>query len=226
MQPIDAQIQSKISLEIMPGASLDRSKPAFLGDQGLDPMLELAAQVYVPIGREQNRWLGTGEFSNIIDAWSATENCYGNADEGGLTLETSIGDDTALIRLGSGEKHPQLGEGLLATLQIPFFNEPLAIANECAGLNLLETFWTDIPLFGCWHRHASRAGRETLEGLAFTTFVPNALYQRGLANLTTNWMVQRARSLRQERWPDLPDKPINDILEARLAGLKPDRPTY
>jgi hypothetical protein len=219
MQPINAQIQSKSILEIMHGPSLDESRPAFLGDQGLDPILEVAAQVYVPIGHQQNRWRGTGEFSNIIDRWNATENCYGNGDEGGLALETSFGHDTALIRLRTDEKHPQLGEGLLATLQIPSFNEPRVIANECAYLNMLETLWTDIPQFGCWHPHASRAEQENLEGLAFTSFIPNVLYHPGIADLTAIWMLQRARSLRRQRWSNLPDKPINDILEARLAGL-------
>jgi hypothetical protein len=138
MQPINAQIQSKGAPDILfaAGASPDKSKPSFLGDQGLDPILEIAAEIYVPIGREKNRWLGSGEFSNIINRWNTIENCYGNGGDAGLTLETSFGDDTALIMLRTNEKHPQLGEGLLATLQIPFFREPLVIANECAGLNL------------------------------------------------------------------------------------------
>jgi hypothetical protein len=143
----------------------------------------------VPIGREKNRWLGSGEFSNIINRWNTIENCYGNGDDAGLTLETSFGDDTALIMLRTNEKHPQLGEGLLATLQIPFFREPLVIANECAGLNLLDAFWNDIPQFGCWHPHALRGAQENVEGLAFTTFIPNSLHQPGLASVITNWMV-------------------------------------
>jgi hypothetical protein len=191
MQPINAQIQSKGAADIFVcgGASLDKSKPSFLGNQGLDPILEIAAQIYVPIGREKNRWLGSGEFSNIINRWNTIENCYGNGDDAGLTLETSFGDDTALIMLRTNEKHPQLGEGLLATLQIPFFREPLVIANECAGLNLLDAFWNDIPQFGCWHPHALRGAQENVEGLAFTTFIPNSLHQPGLASVITNWMV-------------------------------------
>lgn len=223
MQPINAQIQSKglPCISFFEGVSPDKSKPSFLGDQVLDPILEIAAQVYVPIGHEKNRWLGSGEFSNIINRWNTTENCYGNADDAGLTLETSFGDDTALIRLRTNEKHPQLGEGLLATLQIPMFQEPLVIANECAFLNLLETFWNDIPQFGCWHPHASRGAQENVNGLAFTTFIPNALHQPGLASVITNWMVQRAWLVRQERWPDFADKPIGEILEKRLGSLKP-----
>ena len=46
---------------------------------------------------------------------------------------------------------------LLATLQLPFSDDPRVIANECAFLNYFERMsWTDIPLFGCWHPHVSR----------------------------------------------------------------------
>ena len=96
---------------------------------------------------------------------------------------------------------------------MPFFGEPKVIANECAGLNLLETLWTDIPQFGCWHPHASRGEQE---GLAFSTFVPNALYQSEIATQIAFWMLQRARWLRQERWPHLSDKPVLEILQGRL----------
>ena len=102
---------------------------------------------------------------------------------------------------------------MLVTLQAPFFGEPKIIANECAGFNLLETLWTDIPQFGSWHPHASRGEQE---GLAFSTFVPNALYQSGIATQIAFWMLQRARWLRQERWPHLSDKPILEILKGRL----------
>ena len=50
---------------------------------------------------------------------------------------------------------------------------------KCAYLNFFEAVsWTGFPLLGCWHPHVSR-GEE--EGLAFTTFVPNALYQPMIA---------------------------------------------
>jgi hypothetical protein len=90
-----------------------------------------------------------------------------------------------------------------------------------ADLNLIDVFWTDIPQIGCWHPHASRGAQENVDGLAFTTFIPNALHQPGLAAVVTNWMVQRARLLRERRWPDLADKPIGEIFEERFGGLKP-----
>jgi hypothetical protein len=212
MQPVNAQIQAKEAPEFLAGGVPDVSRPEAPGVSGLHDTLEIAAQVYVPIGRKVNRWIGTSEFSAIAEKWGTLDHCYGNGDPQGLTLETSFGDDTALIRLRTDEKHPQLGNGLLATLQVPFFGEPKLIADECAGLNLLETLWTDIPQFGCWHPHASRGERE---GLAFSTFVPNALHQAGLATQTTLWMLQRARWLRQERWPHLSDKPVLEILQER-----------
>jgi hypothetical protein len=108
-----------------------------------------------------------------------------------------------------------LGSGLLATLLLPFFGEDSEIDNECAGLNFLEaTSWTGFPLFGSWHPHASREGKQ---GPAFTTFVPNALYQPVLATNFALWMLGRASWFRQTRWPDVEDKRMVDILEGRFG---------
>jgi hypothetical protein len=163
MQPINAQIQAAKAPEFLRGGAPDLSRPAGLA-RGLDDMLVLAAQVYVPIGNDANRWIGTGEFQKIAENWGQTDYGFGFGDDGGLTLETPFGEDSALIRLLTNVR--QLGNGLLCTLQLPFSDEPTRIAEECAFLNLLETFWTDIPLFGCWHPHASRGD---LEGPAFTS---------------------------------------------------------
>jgi hypothetical protein len=112
--------------------------------------------------------------------------------------------------------HPRLGSGLLVTLQLPRVGESGEIANECVYLNFLEALsWTGFSLFGCWHPHTSREGKD---GLAFTTFVPNALYQRMIATNFALWMLGRARWVRETLWPDLQDKRMIDILEERLGG--------
>ena len=143
-----------------------------------------------------------------------SDNAFGFGDARGLTLETPFGDDSALIRLLTDQPHPQLGNGLLATLQLPFFGEPKVIASECVFLNYFErASWTDIPLFGCWHPHASRGNRECP---AFTSFIPNALHQPGIATNMALWLLGRARWVRHERWPNLQDKTMAEILKARM----------
>jgi hypothetical protein len=215
MQPINAQIQAAQAPEFLGGGAPDLSRPAGLAP-GLDGMLELVAQAYVSLGNEANRWVGTGEFQKIAENWGQSDYSFGFGDDGGLTLETPFGDDSALIRLKTDERHPQLGNGLLCTLQLPFSDEPTRTAEECAFLNLLETFWTEteIPLLGCWHPHISRGG---LEGPAFTSFVPNALYQPGIASHMTLWLLERASWIRKKRWPHLQDKTMLEILQKRLS---------
>lgn len=214
LQPINAQIQSKTISDLFGGLP-DVSRPPELAGLGLDGMLELVTQLYAPLGQETNRWIGSDEFSAIAATCGASGYCFGIGDHQGLAIDVSFGDTTAMVALRTDQTHPQLGNGLLATLKVPLFGDLQAIANECAGLNLVERLWTDIPQFGCWH--PLTYGEDT-EGAAFSTFVPNALYQAGLANQMAIWMVQKAQRLRQARWPDMPDKPVHEILEARLAG--------
>jgi hypothetical protein len=212
MQPINAQIQAQFITEILKGGVPDTSRPQHLAVSGLDEILETAAQEYVPIGQEISRWIGKNEFSEFAESYARNDHCFGFGNEKGLTVETPFASDTALICLAAETKHPQLGSGLLATLQIPLFSDAAEIADECAFWNFFEaTSWTGFPLLGCWHPNASRG----MEVPAFTTFVPNALYQPGLATNLALWMLDRARWVRQTRWPDLEDKPIVDILEDR-----------
>jgi hypothetical protein len=77
-----------------------------------------------------------------------------------------------LIRLLTNEKHPQLGNGLLTTLQLPYSDDELSIARRAGQLNLLESmFWTGresaattFPQLGCWHPAQFRGGDR--QGLA------------------------------------------------------------
>jgi hypothetical protein len=215
MQPINAQLQAHMAAELFAGGLPDASRPENLADAGLADVLEAATQAYVPIGQEASRWIGKSEFSEFAEKYAQNDNCFGFGDENSLSAETPFGSDTALIRLVTDQRHPQLGSGLLATLLLPFFGEDSEIANECAGLNFLEaTSWTGFPLFGSWHPHAAREGKQ---GPSFTTFVPNALYQPVLATNFALWMLGRARWVRQTRWPDVEDKRMGEILEGRFG---------
>ena len=72
MQPVNAQIHAKGMPKILGGGFPDVSRPEAPGVSGLHEMLEVAAQVYVPIGREVSRWIGTGEFSAIAEKWGTS----------------------------------------------------------------------------------------------------------------------------------------------------------
>jgi hypothetical protein len=206
------EIRDRPKLWLLSTAYLSRPEGAKL--DGLDPILEAAELVYAPMGNETNRWVGAGEFATIAERWGRSDLCFGIGDAEGLTLETPFGQDSALIRLRTNERHPQLGTGLLGTIQLPIGDELGAAAHECARLNLMETFWTDIPLFGCWSPHQSRDAKYCL---AFTSFIPNALYSPGLASNMAGWLFQRAHWVRKERFALGHDRTMLEILLERFG---------
>jgi hypothetical protein len=217
MQPINAQIQADFLADMLKGGAPDGSRPEHLANSALHGILSLAEQVYVPFGKEECRWIGTGEFVGFAEKYALNDNCFGFGSETGLTVETPFGSVSALIRLRTDEKHPALGNGLLATLQMPFFGQDSEIASECAWLNFLESVsWTNVPVFGCWHPH-EYGPEEGQVDLAFTSFVPNAHYRLGLATHVALWMISRAWWLRQTRWPDLEDKTMMEIMQGRVG---------
>lgn len=133
-----------------------------------------------------------------------------------MTLETPFGNDSALIRFRTEEKHPQLGHGLLAALQLPYSADALTIAREAAELNLLEFLeWTNFPQLGCWHSNLQN--RADQDGLAFSLFIPNALYQPRLAAQIASWFMQRARWVREQKFPEMKDLTMLEILNKRFA---------
>src|SRR6478736_7734239 len=143
----------------------DTSRPAHLADAGLDGILEAISKVYAPLGESPSRWSGTDEFERFVEKWGRSDYCFGSGDPTGMALDTPFGDDSALIRLLTNWKHPQLGHGLLATLQLRPMDSALATAKEAAALNLLEAIsWTGFPQLGCWHSKELRPGED---GLAF-----------------------------------------------------------
>jgi hypothetical protein len=91
---------------------------------------------------------------------------------------------------------------------------PSTIARAAAELNLLEaTSWTSFPQIGCWQANETRVGQA---GLAFALFMPNALYQPGLATQTAFWFLRRPRWAREQKFPDMRDVAMIDILKRRF----------
>ncbi len=207
MQPINAQVYHDKMPTILGGGVPDKSRLKELVGLDLDAAIFVAGREIVPAGRDASRWIGTGEFQTIVEQMEATGDCYGTANDGGLTMETSFGEDAAQILLQTEHPHPALGTGLVASLLLPVSGLPRGIAEACARMNLMESMWTDdFPQLGCWHPRPLGDG---LEGPTFTMFVPNMLYQRGIAHVVAAWMVRRARWARQRCYRKPTDKPLH-----------------
>jgi hypothetical protein len=155
MQPINARMADS-GQTTLGGGVPNISRPGlfgrFLGRFRTGNLLDEIACAYFSIESAPNRWVATGEFHRIADRWGRSDYCVCTADNRGLVLEAHLGDgnDGAMIRLSTDQKHPQLGNGLHGALTLPTAGDMKSIVYRCAGLNLMETMWTDIPQFGCW----------------------------------------------------------------------------
>ena len=56
--------------------------------------------------------------------------------------------------------------------------------------------------------------------LAFTSFLPNALYRPGLATQIAFWMMERTYWLRNLWYPNIKDATMLEILNKRFSGDK------
>jgi hypothetical protein len=204
IQVINAQLQAQTLAEIF-GGTPHITRPAELKDAGFDDILNIMEDVYVPLGKDPSRWAGTDELKEFAETWARSDVCFGTADSNLMTLETPFGNSSALIRFQTAEKHHQLGHGLTVTLQLPVVDDQLVIATTVARLNFGE--------------HASWTGSR--HGVAFTLFMPNALYRPGLATNIAFWFVARARWAREQLLPDEKDVRMIDVLEQRY-GIQTD----
>lgn len=213
IQPINAQIQGSQMPSIAGSGVANMARPAAMEGWPLDNILEVVAEVYAPIGREVSRFGGHDEFKEFAETYARNDNCFGNGDATGLTLETPFGSDSALIRLKTDEAHPQLGSGLLVTLQLPYSGDALSMSRKAAKLNFLETIeWTEFPQLGSWHTAQNRGSDE---GLAFTLFVPSALYKPMLATNIAFWFIYRDQWARKTLYPEMEDLTMAQILQLR-----------
>jgi hypothetical protein len=217
MQPIDAEMRSAMLPKI-----LGAGEPAFAAGtkkQTYDDILEVAGTVYAPAGEQPSRWIGSSEFADFAENYGRSDSCFGNGDATGLSFEVPFGSNSALIRLQTDQRHPQLKNGLLITVQLPHWANSAEIDELAANLNFAEARgWTDFPQIGCWHSHARGDGQSVS---AHSSFIPNALYRPGLVFNLAAWSASRARWARRQYWPDLEDAPMWKILEARYGKLEP-----
>jgi hypothetical protein len=217
VQPISAQIQADLMPELLRGGTPERYRPERAEPNGASDNLEDFEFSYLDNGKKPSRFAKTGEFEMFAAEYAKSDICFGNGDGFGLTLETPFGRDSALIKLETRQPHPHWGHGLLVTMQLPMFYPLDVTIDQAAELNFLEfLLWTGFPLMGCWHNARSRGGQE---GVAFTQFLPNAVYKPGLATQSAFWFLERARWVRQTKFPDMKDLTMAQILKDRFGRL-------
>lgn len=130
----------------------------------------------------------------------------------------SDGEKTAILTLKTDVSHPRLGSGLFALLKIPHSSELERINELSIEMNYLEAnVWSKLgmPLIGNWCAH-EYAKQERGFVPAFSSFVPNLFYQRGLAENILLYAAGRTRWARQMWMPDAIDLPMHEILSKRL----------
>ena len=216
LQPIDAQRQGE-TIATMLHASPDESAPKPGGSTDhRDEMLTVADSLYVPLGKQASRWAGTGEFEQFAERFGRNDGCFGVGDPTGLTLETPFGENSTLIRLLTTEAHPQLGNGLVATLILPLERDESTLENECAWFNYFEaTSWTGFPQLGSWT--PKQHGEQRYSGIGF--FLPNALYGANLAANAALWHLGRVRWIKNRFFSHLQDRRMADILKVRWKRM-------
>lgn len=123
--------------------------------------------------------------------------CFCTADDDGFTAEfglragpgaSALGDDaTALLHMTVRHRHPRHGVGLHLQLDMPHqFSDPARLSAVIARLNEWEAQAGDrVPHYGAWCRGE-------VDNPAYTCFLPQALWQEGLATSMAIWMRMRA----------------------------------
>jgi hypothetical protein len=118
----------------------------------------------------------------------------------GLTAEFGLSEsaasaatgdnDTALLQLAADQPHPELGCGLLCSLQMPHqISGDARLREVCAQLNDMEMAAHALPPhFGAWC--VGNLGNNP----AYVSFLPNALHSvSGIATNAAFWAMHRAR---------------------------------
>jgi len=212
LQPVDAQRNAKLVAELLDGnpdlSSLNgASKPQ-------DEILNVPLEIYVPAGRDASKWIDTGEFQEIAERFGKNDICFGNGDSSGLTLETPFGENSALIRLITDIAHPELGNGLLSTIQLPFWESSDEVGEVCAHLNFLNSlYWTNFPYLGSWF---AKHMKDDVYCPAYSSFIPNALYAPNLAANMALWGIAGAQFAKEKIWPDIENVTMAEVLKKRF----------
>jgi hypothetical protein len=182
---------------------------------GVDEMADIVDQVIVPMGEGQSRFANHPEFEDVLDLLNKG-NCFANGDGNGLSAEFPFGDDTSLLRLIVKEPHPKYGFGLILGLALKLQLTAAEAGSGANALNALEASGaSQCNLVGAWH--ARELGDSYT--VAFSSFVPNALYGPMVITNSLFVMVRRAHWAHAVLYPGKPAPLVEDVLRRRLSSL-------
>lgn len=219
LQPIEAQSRADLAAQLL-GGKANRSSPSGgAWSTRVDDMLGVD-QIIAHHGQQPSKWIDTEEFEEIVARWGHGDSGFGTAGKGWLTIETPFGAATAMLKLKADEPHCRLGNGLLMTLTLPgLCEDEVQMAQRAIELNFIEiTHWlkSGVPLIGSWSAEEWELPAGPRFATAFSCFVPNMMYKRGLAENFVLYAMGRAKWYRERYLPDETDLPMHEILNKRL----------
>lgn len=188
-----------------------------------DDMLNVVEAIFKPAGMEPSRFRSNEDFKAVETSLEDTRFYTMGSSEEGIAIEVPFGtNDTSLIRLHADQIHPELGSGLLATLQIrpPAGASNRSVAGLAADMNWQECSAESMHQYGAWHARN--------ELLTHAHFLPNAEFRQGITFLAAQGQIQRAiwADLILNRSEDLEPGDAASIVYERLFGPGPERKTF
>lgn len=156
-----------------------------------DDMLGVIEDVFAADGHQPSRYADEFEMDAIAESTRrSTKAASLGADANGLSIEVSFGQGTSLTSIRANEPHRRLGQGLTVRLNLPMVVEDEEANRLVALLNLHESLGSSEATHvgaWCWDEWPV-----TGRGVAYQLFLPNRLYQQGIAQDAALSSVKRA----------------------------------
>jgi len=148
-----------------------------------DEMLGFIESGIKPSGEENSRYHGDA-LEKLGKDLLRPPCLFATGSPDGVTAEFPHPQHSYMLRLLASERHPRLGSGLLATLNLPEGGDDLATARAALSLNIREQS-SPTHFLGSWCASSS--------GLAFSAFFPNAMANDGIPMSAAFNMIHRAK---------------------------------
>ena len=163
-------------------------------------------------GGGSSAWAGR-EMEHVVNLFQHPPCLMASGDEEGLSAEFPFLAESSLLTLGTSERHPALGSGLLAILRIPAGASGEERASLAMRLNALEKEqFTRTHFAGSWCSDDC--------GVAYVSFLPNLVHAGGLLTNLATGMVVRARWVAEkvfhDDWKRVPAKSVLERLQMEV----------
>jgi hypothetical protein len=181
-----------------------------------DEMLEFIELAIRPQAEDSSRYAGE-PLEKLAKDLLRPPCLFASGSSDGVTAEFPHPQHSYMLRLQPAERHPRLGSGLLATLNLPEGGDDLATARAALSLNTREQA-SPTHFLGSWCATSS--------GLAFCAFFPNVMANDGIAISAAFNMIHRAKwhceSLHAFDWAENFEMCMRRYMERLgISGLAP-----